>query len=199
MATEYITLSELKNTSELMGVSFADYDAMLAISAASRGIDEYTGRQFFSSTGTRYFTPTEPGFLEIEDLISGTVMSDDDGDGVFETTWVANTDYMLSPLNAAADGKPYEQLRVHPNSSARLPCWPRSVSVVGTFGWSACPDPVKTATILMAARLMKRAREAPFGIVGLGIDNVAVRISRTDPDIAFLLDPYIRGSGVMIA
>jgi len=39
---------------------------------------------------------------------------------------------------------------------------------------------------------LKRAREAPFGIQSVGIDGVAVRISRTDPDLMFLLNSYVR-------
>lgn len=200
MANEYLTLTELKNSSELIGTSFADYDIQRGIAAASRGIDEYTGRFFFQSVGTRYYTAVEPGYIDIDDLISGGVVAtDQDGDGVFETAWTANTDYLLTPLNAVADGRPYEEIRTHPLGSYRFPCFPRSVSVAGTFGWPTVPDPVIEATTIIATKLVKRKREAPFGIVGVGIDNFAVRIARTDPDVAFLLDPYVRGSGVLIA
>ena len=205
MSSSYITITELKNTAELAGVSFADYDATMAISAASRGIDEYTGRRFDSdvtgATITRYYSPQEPQYLSIDDLVTAaTVASDLTGTGVFDTIWVANRDYVLAPLNAAADGWPYEQIRPHPASAQRFPAWPRSVAVTGQWGWpTAIPDNVREATTILAIRLLKRAREAPFGVVNLGIEGSAVRISRTDPDVCFLLDNWIRGNQVLAA
>lgn len=200
MANEYLTVMELKNSAELVGTAFADYDIQKAISAASRGIDEYTGRFFFTSVGTRYYTAAEACHLDIDDLsTAGVVTTDQDGDGVYETSWTVNTDYTFAPLNGPTDGKPYEEIRVHPYAGQRFPCFPAGVSVAGTFGWPAVPDPIIEATTIIATKLVKRKRDAPFGIVGVGIDNFAVRIARTDPDVAFLLDPFIRGSGVMIA
>jgi len=199
----YISLTELKVTSELIGFSFADYDAEQAISAASRGIEEYTGR-FFTAAGTtyatRYYTPSWGGYIGIDDITTvGTVTTDWDGDGVFETTWTANRDYLLEPFNAALDGKPYEEIRVHPMSSLRLPCWPRSVAVTGTFGWPSVPPQVKEITTLMAARLIKRKREAPFGVAGIGIDGTPIRIARVDPELQWLIDPLKKGGGVLAA
>ena len=200
--SNYVSLTELKNTAELIGFSFADYDATQAINAAEQGIEEYCGRTFYPSaaTVTRYYAPTELGYVLVDDLITaGTVASDADGDGTFETLWTANTDYILWPYNATADGKPFERLDVNPSSSLRFPARPRSVLVTGQFGWLATPPQVKEATTIMATRLLRRAREAPFGVVGLGIDNAPVRISRVDPDVAWLLDSLIRGQGILAA
>jgi hypothetical protein len=197
--TDYVTLSELKNSQELMGVSFADYDAMKAIPAASRAVENITGRFFGTSYGTRYYTPLEANYLNITDLLAGTVTSDNDADGVFETAWTFGRDYVLEPLNAAADGWPYEQITVNPRGTRRFPCWPRSISVAGTFGWTAVPEGIYAATVIIAAQTVKFMREAPFGVVGVGIDNVAVRVSRTNPQVSMHLEPYIRGVGVMVA
>lgn len=198
---EYVTLEELKASSELTGFSFADYDARKALEAASRGIDEYCGRRFWADTDTtsvRYYTPLDSGCAAIDDLVTvGTVEIDYDGDGTHETTWTS-ADYTLAPLNAAADAKPYEEIRAR-SWTTGFPCFTGSVKVTGQFGWSAVPAQVHEATTIIATKLLKRAREAPFGVVGLGIDNVAVRIARTDPDIQFLLDPLVRGQGVMVA
>ncbi len=201
---DYITLAELKNTAELVGFSFADYDAQMAISAASQGIDQYTGRRFSldaDTTSVRYYTPRELRYVNVDDIVSvATVSVDYDGDGVFETVWALNTDYVLEPLNAAADGWPYETIRVHPRSRQWLPQYPRSVKVQAQFGWPvAAPQNIKEATTILATRLLRRAREAPFGVVGLGIDSTGVRISRTDPDVCFLLDNWIRGAQVLAA
>jgi hypothetical protein len=195
---DYITLAEFKQTSETVGFAFQDYDAGIAISAASEAIDQYCGRTFgldSSSTVVRYYTPLEPGYVNINDLVTcGTVAVDVTGTGSFASTWTLNTDFVLEPFNAAADGVPFETIRVHPRSALRFPCWPRSVQVTGQFGWPAVPGQVKQATTVMTTRLLKRAREAPFGIVGANsVDANPIRISRVDPDIAFLLDNLIRG------
>lgn len=201
--SDYITLAEFKNAAELIGYAFADYDAEQAISAASRGIEEYTGR-IFTAAGTtattRYYTPNQGYYLEITDASTvSTVTSDWDGDGTFESTWTENTDYVLEPFNAAADGKPYERIRVHPLSSLRLPAWPRSVAVTALYGWPAVPPQVKEVTTLMATRLLKRKREAPFGVAGIGLDGAPIRIARVDPEFQWLIDPLKKGDGVLAA
>jgi hypothetical protein len=43
--------------------------------------------------------------------------------------------------------------------------------VTGQFGWSTSPEDIKAATSILAAKLFKRVREAPFGIVTVGIDQ----------------------------
>lgn len=198
----YLTMEEFKYSAEMTGYNFADGDIPTALEAASRGIDEYCGRRFFAdadATSVRYYSPAGPYFVEIDDIVScGTFATDLDGDGTFETVWTENIDFALEPLNAAADGKPFEKVRVLWPGSNRLPCWHRSVEVTGQFGWATVPGPVKQATSIMASRLLKRGREAPFGVVGFGLDNIAVRISPVDPDLRFLLEPYIRGGGVMV-
>jgi hypothetical protein len=53
------------------------------------------------------------------------------------------------------------------------------------------PAPIVDATTMLANRLLKRKREAPLGVVALGIDTAA-RVARTDPDVLGLIEPYIR-------
>lgn len=199
----YVSLTEIKNTNELIGMSFADYDLEQAIAAAEAGIEEYCGRTFYlgsSATATRYYSPTELGYVSVDDLVSAaTIATDGDGDGVFEQAWAANTDYQLWPWNASDDNRPFERIMANPVSSLRFYCRPRSVQVVGQFGWPTTPPQVKEATTIMATRLLRRAREAPFGVVGLGIDGAPVRITKVDPDLGFLLDPFVRGQGVLAA
>jgi hypothetical protein len=66
------------------------------------------------------------------------------------------------------------------------------VKVVGKFGWSAPPEAVKVATTMLAARYVKRTREAPFGVAGFDATGATVRISATDPDVQQLLAPLAR-------
>ena len=39
---------------------------------------------------------------------------------------------------------------------------------------------------------MLRARQAPFGVVAIGLEGQVARIARTDPDVCALIGPYIR-------
>lgn len=196
MASDYLTSNELKATLELTGESFADDDIELAITAASRAIDNLTGRRFYADSDAnqvRYYSPTDPDVLWVDDLVTLTTLEVDTGeDGTFEETWTANTDFYLEPLNAAADGWPYTFLVVNTRSSVYFPVAHRSVKVTGKFGWSVVPDAVKQAAKISAAKLLKRSREAPFGVVGFGADGVAVRIGSNDPDVMTLLSPFIR-------
>ena len=116
------------------------------------------------------------------------------GDGVYEESWMNGVDFVFEPLNAAADGRPWELVRCHPRGSYRFPTdYPRAVKVTGRFGWPAVPPAIVEATTILASKLLRRAREAPFGIVSFGVDGGAARIARTDPDVAFLVRPFIRG------
>lgn len=201
--SDYVTLQELKNTLDAMQVNFFDYDAQMAISAASRSVDEYCGRRFFTEgTFTRYYTARNlggypyggQGYVDIDDLVTAsTVQTDWDGDGVLDTTWTQNTDYVLEPFNAASVSKPYEVLRVNPRSSLRFPVYPRGVAVTGGWGWPAVPAQVKEATTVLAIRFVRRAREASFGVVSVGIDGQAVHIPRMDPDVGMMLSPLVKG------
>jgi hypothetical protein len=51
------------------------------------------------------------------------------------------------------------------------------------------PARVTLACSILASRYIKRLREAPFGIAGVGADGAVVRIMSVDPDVRSLLDP----------
>jgi hypothetical protein len=196
----YISPDQLKNTLTLGGTSFADADLALSVGAASRAVDTITGRRFWLDADTaqiRYYTPRSYRTLQIDDLVTMTsVAIDRGGSGSFTESWVNGTDYVLEPFNAPAENpaRPYETLRVRMLSGRWLPTYiERSVQVTGKFGWTTVPDDVVSATGILAAKLLRRSREAPFGIITAGIDQaVAMRIGRTDPDVYTLLHDYTR-------
>jgi len=193
----YITLSELAESLSLTE-SFADDDMTQAILAASAEVDRRCDRTFGvdGTPSTRYYTPEASLIVFIDDLTNSTtpVVSVDLGlDGTFSQTLTLYTDFMFEPLNATADGVPFTTIRVDAQrSSAYFPLAPRTVRVTGTFGWPAVPPGVKEATAILAARFMKRVREAPFGVAGFGIDGSAVRIGQYDPDVDALLAKFVR-------
>jgi hypothetical protein len=200
VAQDYLTIADFKKTLELQGESFADSDLAVAITAASRAIDKCCDRRFWADEDAdqvRYYTPTSPGVLQIDDLVTLTDLdTDEQGDQTFSQAWTVNTSVFLEPLNAAADGEPYTRLCVNAaRTSLYFPVqYGRSVRVTGKFGWPAVPSEVKQAATIIAGRLLKRARETPMGVVmaGTGFDGAAIRIASQDPDVTMLLSPLRR-------
>lgn len=198
MANEYVTAAAVKQSRQLTGQTYADADVDLAVETASRAIDELCKRRFWADANAnqvRYYRPTSKELLRTDDLVTlTTLQTDPGGDGTYEETWTVNTDFTLEPDNADTNGRPWELIRVHPRGSYRFtPEYPRSVKVTGKFGWAAVPPAIKTATTILAGRLVLRMREAPFAIVGIGADGFAVRLAREDPDVMGLIAPFIRG------
>lgn len=187
----YVTSAELKATLSLDGTTFANDDIALACSAASRAIDGYKGQRFYPTTDTREFTgDRNDDWIDIGPVVSvSSVTVDEDGSGAYGTSWVAATDFALDPPNAADDGIPYRRLLLLRNAGRRFPCYANSVRVTGSFGWPEAPPQVAQAARILAGRLLKRARETPYGILTVTGDAVtAARLGRIDPDVAFLLD-----------
>jgi hypothetical protein len=192
-ASDYITLSEFKDTMEI-GSTYADPDVQRAITAASRAVDSVTGRQFYPGNPgeIRYYTAIaelDGQAVYTDDILSVTaVKTDPDGDLTWQQPW-PSTNYVLGPQNNPVMGLPYSFIRTPEKKGLIFPLNPYGVQVTGSFGWSTPPEQVKLATGIIASRLLLRARQAPFGVVSAGIDGTAVRISRFDPDLALLLDP----------
>lgn len=190
----YITPDELKATLSISGQSFADTDISARIMSASRAIDELCQRRFWQDAAdvTRYYTPETTRLFEIDDLSSITSFAtDDDGSRTFATTWTKNTDFILEPINAPVEvpAWPWTHIRVLPQGAHLLQnFYPDSAQVVGKFGWPTVPDAIVDATGMLATRLLRISREAPFGVVSF--DGGAVRIARMDSTIRSLIQPY---------
>ena len=183
-----------------------------AINAASRAIDMYCSgsqpgwRRFWLDAGvtTRIFQVDDPGLAWVDDIGSTTgliIKTDDDADGVYETTWTLGTDCHLEPLNVnvAAAGDtvtPWAFWRIaaidlQNGGKTFLRYQRRAVlQVTARFGWSGIPSEVSLATVLLSVKLFKR-KDAPFGISGMS-DFGALRIAQQDPDVKALLQPYIK-------
>ena len=195
--SDYITSAELKATLSLTGQTYADADVASAITAASRAIDNICNRRFYADADAlqvRYYTPTSTSAVKVDDVVTFTSLSTDPaGDNTFPDSWTLHTDFELEPLNAAADGWPYTKLVVRSNGAYTFPFgYERSVMLTGKFGWATVPDSIVQATTIIASKLLKRSREAPFGILAIGMNGEAVRLSRVDPDVNMLVGPYIK-------
>lgn len=196
MATgDYCSLDEVKERLWPDGAtqdSLNDSELANTITAASWGIDDYTGTRFYSTSAdeSRYYTPEYYDRLFTGYLISvTTVYSDVDGDRTYETTWAA-TDWELYPWNAALDNKPYYEIRTTPIGNNSFPYAPKSVKVTGKFGYSAStPALVKEAAILQVIRWHKRP-DAPYGVAGVNAFGTLQTIPVEDPDIRKMLQFY---------
>jgi hypothetical protein len=198
-AADYVTLDALKASLNITESTF-DADLQLAITAASRAIDQYggSGRFFYPGPAneTRKFLPENSGYCVITDLNEFVSLSDSTG-----SSWVLDQDFYLEPLEAAQDGVPYTAIRtiakpfLFTKSEISPGGWTGvdgRISVTGTFGWATTPEPIQEAASILAARLFQRVRQAPFGIVSLGAEAVAFHLGETDPDVVSLVEPYSR-------
>jgi len=192
----YVQPTAFKLTLDLSGTTFGDADIVDALTSASEAIDEVTSRKFRldEAPTTRYYMPLNCDECMVDDVTEVvSVKSDFDGDGTFEQTWTEGVDFDWLPENAELDGKPFTWVVRRPRGRYRLqPSYRRSLEVTGRFGWPVVPAAVKQATTILASALIKRAREAPFGVVSFGLEGQAVRIAKTDPQLMMLLNPLVK-------
>lgn len=200
-APDYITSAQLK---AYLRISDTQDDAQiaLAVTAASRAVDNATNRQFglVAAAEARYYTAEWDScerryVVEIDDLMvvtGASVVADTGGEGTYDATI---TSYDLKPSNAAAKGRPYTQLWVRANSSIQPLNYTDGVQVTARWGWTDVPDTVEQATLLQASRFFAR-REAPFGVAGSPESGTEMRLmERVDPDVKVALQPYYRWWG----
>jgi hypothetical protein len=170
------------------------------ITTTSRMIDDYTGQFFYQITGgTAYYEPEDYEEVQFDPLTSITsIQIDTDGDGTWETT-LAASEYILEPVNAAMFGKPFTSLELAPLTTVALPAGlDRGVKIIGNFGWSAIPLPVRQACIIASSHLYE-ARKAYLGVIGNNDTGGVVRLSqRLHAEAALLLEPYRDYSGMAV-
>lgn len=188
-------LASLEDVKRSLDINDSVDDTLLelVIEAASRQIEQYTERIFTASTATRVFAPDDNFLVQIDDLQSLTTLKTSQNlNGTYDVTWGAN-DYQLEPLNQVSGGMsgvPYTQIRAIGDYWFPTGGHEATVQVTGVWGWSSVPTAIRQACILQSARYYKRA-DAPMGVAGFDALGV-IRLSRIDPDIATLCDPFMR-------
>lgn len=167
-----------------------EYD--VAIEAAARQIDLWCGpppgRQFWQDAvaSPRLFRARDrtlvcPG--DFDSTVGLIVKTDDDADGVFETTWDAD-EWQPEPLNRWS-GFPYTSIttttrsREFPLDSRR----PR-VQIITKWGWGGLHPSVKQASRLLSTLYF---RSKDMAGVGVGIDFSTTTISADPISIAMKL------------
>lgn len=190
-AREYAGLSDLANTELLDDV----------VTAVSRLIDQACQRTFWQTAvdTARLFPTTSSNVLEFGEFNDAAAVTeiavDRDGDGTFEEV-ISASNYVLEPVepSAAPEARPYTCVRLLNNvywpgvGGSAISGRTHLIRVTGTWGWPAVPAMVKQACRLQTARVLKR-QESSLGVAGFGEFGV-VRVSRIDPDIDSMLQPY---------
>jgi hypothetical protein len=162
-----------------------------AISAASRMIDNETGRSFTldESVSQRTYTPSPCDDLlivdDIGDLTGLVVESGYFGSDSWQTL-TNSTDFEVSPINAISKGKPVTSL-VRPIGWGYSPLG--RVRVTAKWGWPSIPDEVVQACLIQAVRLFKR-KDSPEGVLG-ATDFGFTRVSKMDPDVMNLISHLV--------
>lgn len=194
---DYITVEALRN---FMRIDDTDDDVELAvaITAASRAIDKHCNRQFgkVAAAQERWYTArpdyeTGRWVVDIDDLqdltnlavtVNGVALDDDY--------------FVLEPVNAAEEGKPYTRLAVLRDAPVQPTGAPNEVAVTARWGWNAIPSSVVQASYLQSSRFHSR-RNSPYGIAGSPDDGSEMRLlSRVDPDVAVSLGDVRRRRAV---
>lgn len=209
----YCTRAEIFARLNISGAGTADQQAQIdnAVNTASRNLDSFCQRRFWldSSVVARTFEPQELGclsfaakpFTDIGASSGVIVKTDNDGDGVFETTWAAS-DWELLPYNAAVEGpeaKPWTAIRAIGTQSfpvfITMALTRRDrVQVTAKWGWPAVPETIAEASRILATRIVKR-KDAPEGVAGFSETGSVVRFTGEDRDVAMLVKDYAKVSG----
>ena len=181
----YTTLDAVKDE---LGRSDVSNDARIeaAINAASRQIDDYTGRRFWQdpSVVAREFhaddyTELHSSVEQVLDIstTTGLIVKLDTADtGTFSTTLTINTHFILTPANAGDDGEPLTGIRLvdSPNSFPMSSSGRPGVQITAKFGWASVPDPVNQACLIQSVLLYK-ATDAALGGLSFG-DGAFLRV-----------------------
>lgn len=155
-----ITSSELKDFM-MIDSAVTDEDAVVAfvVTAADAEVKHVIGSDVedAGSATARVYVPDDPYCLTVDYFSTTTglvVKVDDDGDGVYETTWTIGTHFEVLPRNGRRNGQTFSYYEIHtldaesfPVSSTR----PATVQVTARWGWTTVPGPVKYATLVFAA------------------------------------------------
>jgi len=188
----YCSLADVKAS---LRISDTIDDALIenSINAASRMIDQYCNRYFYSGQAgeVRYFKANDAYNCWIDDCQSITELRTAQSNPITYNQIWASTDFQTIPANTLANGayQPITGLTAVYNYF--FPTWQESnlVQVTGLFGWPSVPEPVKFACIIQASRLFKRL-ESPLGVAGVSDIGIMRVGSNIDGDVAQLINPF---------
>lgn len=206
VSCRYDSIAKLKlhladSAGDVVGELGESFDGLLAddLDAASRAIDNKTGRSFCLATAqSRYYRVGVEGYIFIHDgdiaNASPTIAFDVAGDGLYSTTLVA-ADYFLAPRNSVR----FTLIRPGPRGGVSfLPGqW---VKITTDWGFvesdGTPPAPIVKATRIQAARYFMR-RHAIFGRQVIPETGIRETLPKLDPDVADIVSEYLHPALIM--
>ncbi|HWB37490.1 MAG TPA: hypothetical protein VHA75_15850 [Rugosimonospora sp.] len=189
----YATVDELRDSQKVTD-SIDDNLLLRAVTAASRAIDNTTGRRFWldSVASARVLNPRWRIVCEDDGelLLTDDIGSEDDllvetGSGGVYATF---TGWETDPDSALIRGWAVTGLRRTDGVSWWTAAGSR-VRITAHWGWPSVPEAVHEATLIQANRLFKR-KDSPEGVMGTAEWGV-IRLSRVDPDVQALIQHLI--------
>lgn len=196
---KYVSLDEFKAIFNITSTD-QDVDITAKLASAQERVEKDCGRRFWkdSTASQRIYTPRHLELLRIDDLASdqGVIVEIGSQGGSWSTLDV--NAYEFKPDNAIVDNRPVEYInRVSGYWTIGRGSYnyyglgrDQRVRVTGVWGWPVVPESIKNATVLLAARLLRR-KDSPEGIKGFS-DFGVVRVTRYDPDYDNLIGPFVR-------
>lgn len=192
------TYIEPEDLRSYLGINTDSEDLSIqnAINAAGRAIDNDCGRFFYKDETnlTRRYLIQDLFGIDSDDIADVTSL-------VVETSWdlvtyitVQPSIYHAAPLNALVEhAEPWPYTAIIGNV-----LWPRPVPVfIGAWaqvtatawGWPEVPEAIRQATLILAARVYKRAN-SPMGVESFS--DYSRRVLSQDPDLQALIGDYKR-------
>lgn len=171
LGDSYVTVSELKSYKAL-GQSNTTFDDLLesAVQSASAEIEQYCNRQFNQDlvASARVYTPLVSRRLVVDDFwtTDGLIVEvDENRNGSFSRV-LLSSEYELLPRNGVRNGQPGWPYNTIIGMDYSFPMDVRArVRVTAKWGWSAVPDTVKQACLIIASETFQ-LKDAPFGVAG---------------------------------
>ncbi len=185
MSQPYASLVDLKARLDIT-MDFSDGILEQVIEAASRQIDGWCERTFYVVEEPRRVTADNLGMVILPwDLLEATSIAVDPyGDGSYSTDW------SLDSVDMQPYPGPVQVIKTRMGYG--FPTHRHGVQVSGSWGYAnTVPAAIYEATLLEATRLFKR-KDAPFGVAGNSVHGQIQTITRVDPDVRELIQPYIR-------
>jgi len=188
----YCTLADVKAALRLTD-TLDDSLIENSINSASRMIDQYCNRYFYSTSAgeVRYFKALDAFNCWIDDCQTITEVRTAQSNPITYNQIWSSTDFQTIPANTYANGAFAPITGLIAVYNYFFPTWQESnlVKVTGTFGWPSVPEPIKFACIIQASRLFKRL-ESPLGVAGVSDMGIMRVGSSIDGDVAQLINPF---------
>lgn len=189
----YTTLALVK--SQLGKITVDDRDEMIqaSIIAASRHIDNITGRsaggfrqdatvstRTFSVAGRWYQYDSRRVAIMVDDISTATGIIVEGGT-IASGVYTGLSLFSTGPENAISRGVPIDMIYADSSFISSID----TIRITARWGWPSLPAEVELATRMLAARLYRR-KDSPQGVIA-SADWGSMRVSRVDPDVQALI------------